>query len=467
MAKYRMSSLAMIIMSLPRILTARGRTVKAIFIYLLTAILISAAGFFLYRQYGDTILTEARRFIFPEEWEPVIQPLVDYLIKTQAITVLANALTGVFLVLISAVLFPLKEKISYSFEQQKQMSPEKVSEFGLFFQAWEEVKLVLSFAALQMSVFWLGYHTDPYRKIAADVLSYGLLFTIFSFDFIPPLLQRHRQSYASIGRVIWGRPLLLFGFGAVFTLPLSYFTGLMLEAQWQLPYLLAALLGMNLIVIIFGILAGTWVAGNLLPEVREAQPFSPAVRGSAAVIILLLLAANTYVFSLIGESLYKKTQVLKCEYTIVPDSFSFKLPQFTDGSWAGLAAGALTIMNDEDIKIKSDLKLKIKNPTEYDVLIEDSYITFKIDDTEISRSDLSEIEVGAGRTEVSDVTFTSEVEYGRLADLLTEKFIFNLSKMQIGLESIKKLEITLHLQVREGFTLPVYLVSYHEDGFEL
>ena len=181
------------------------------------AILGGTAWFLVAHQ--DDLRQVLLRYLLPESWVAAGGVLVDWFLATQTRAVVVNATVGGTLVLISVLLFPLKERVSAAYERGADLTDDAPSEFPLWFQAAEELKLVLLYVAAQMLILWIGYHPHPLRKQAATLLSFAYLFATFSVDFISPLLQRHRLSYSQILKVLLRHPVVLLSFGALFSLP--------------------------------------------------------------------------------------------------------------------------------------------------------------------------------------------------------------------------------------------------------
>lgn len=401
--------------------------------------LLALVGHLVVKHQHD-LLGAAARYVFPAEWEATAERLVERFLRAQLREVLVNATVGGTLVLLSVLLFPLKEQVSKTFERESRLTGEPIRELPLWLQAVEETQLFLLFLTAQMTIFWIGYPPDPTRRKVALVLSYATLFASFGVDFLAPLLQRHGLKYTTIYKVLLKHPVALFAFGAAFTLP-TVAAGRVAAAhpEWTFQRAVTVLFAVNTGCIAWACIAGTHVAARLLPAALATRRPSWVVRGLGFLGAAALLAANVWMFGTVGLSLQRKSQILKCRYTVVPGTLGLDLPELS-----ALARG-------EPLKLGVRLDVEIENPTRFDVAIEKNRLEVRHGDAVVALAGLTPMRVAAGAKVRQHVELPIRVSGAAL-------------RRGRALLEWRRYAVTLFLEVSEGFDFPVYLVKATAGG---
>jgi hypothetical protein len=372
-------------------------------------------------------------YLFPENWHFVANFIIDRFFAAQHKIVLINAAVTGSLILVAVLLFPIKELMSKSFEQDAKLSSRPIEEFPLWFQAWEEIKLFLLFCAVQMTIFWIGYHPSGFRTGLAIFLGYLFLAVSFAIDFLSPVMQRHKARYSQILKVLVRHPIASLVFGLVFSMP-PIIVGLVCNAHpnWSMTLILLLGFSANILSIAWAAVCGTWLGAKMLPRLESTPPSKIFTRIIAWLLLSLVLTLNCYAFISVGRSIHHKSQILKCDYSIDLDSFGFKRP-------------SLMALISKKIKAGINFDVIIENPTTVDVEIENNRIEVRHDKSLIATSHLSPTKIEAGTTIKQRVDFTIEIEAA------------SLLKIHRLLDT--NWQITLFLEVAEGFDFPVYLLS--------
>jgi hypothetical protein len=420
----------------PLRLRARSATWLVVYLLLAGAILWLVARLIL--AYRGEILGALVDYIFPAGWHEAGEMLIKRFFAEQERAVITNAAIAGSLLVVQLTLFPVKEALSAALERDGKLVGEPPSEYPLWFQGWEEIKLALFFFAMQGSIFWIGYTDDAFRKQLATMLSYLYLFVSISADFIAPVLQRHRLRYSKILKTLIAHPIVTLGFGAVFAAPPLVAQAVVnANREWSLGLVLAVQFGAAVLAIAWAAMGGTVVGAALLGEARARSTSSMPVRALTWSLLLGLLLWNGYRFGAVARSLHHKSQILKCEYAIDWSSFDFERP-----SLGGLAAG----LASDDVKIGLTFDVTITNPTGVDVEIEHNRIDIKQNSRSVATTSLPRLKVPAGQTVTSHIEFPLSIKPSQLTRL-DELF------------STKGWEATLWLEVARGFDFPVYLLS--------
>jgi hypothetical protein len=410
-------------------LRARARTARWLLAYVaLSATLLGVVGGLLVAHRADLrrLLLD---YLLPTDWHAVADYLIDRFVVFQARPVLVNAALSGAVLLISTVLFPLKERLSAVFEDEAGLTGRTPDPFPRWFQALEEAKLAVLYVTAQLTVLWIGYPPDPRRRALATALSYAYLFGSYGVNFVAPVLQRHRLRYAAILRALAVRPLLLFGFGAVFALP----PVLMARAAGTLSRgELAALFGLQIATLGWAVLAGTRVGAALLPEAQATRPPPPPVRWLGWLALAALLGAEGWLTGVVALSVHHKSQILKCRWSVDWGSFDWDRP-----SLGALLDGRV------DVAVRFDVE--VRNPTPFDVVFEDNRLELRHAGTLVATAALTPMTVPAGGVTRQPVGTRLELEASSLLEgrrLLDDRW-----------------NATLFVRVAPDVELPVYLLG--------
>lgn len=384
------------------------------------------------------LLDAAMDYLLPEEWHFASKLLVDNFFAAQEHAVITNAAIVASLLVVQITLFPLKEHVSLTLEEDNALLADPIDEHPLWFQAWEEVKLFVAMLAAQGTIFWIGYSQDTSRRLLATVLSFVVLFASVGIDFLSPILQRHKLRYSAILKTLLAHPVLLFAFGALFSLP-PIIAGNIAAGHptWSFGTQLGVLFGAQVLGIALAAIGGTLAGAPLVADAKRRRPSHVAVRVLAWAALLGLCVWNGQRFAAVGTSLHHKTQVLKCSYSVDWKSFHGDLPG---------KAELLAAARKGEITVSGGFTVTIANPTAVDVDIEDNRLELRNKDTLVARTSLPEVHVPAGGSATVPVRFPLTIAVGqvfRIRELITTQ----------------GWSLTLYLRVAEGFEFPIYIVT--------
>ncbi len=412
----------------------RGRTLGLFAVYVAACVAVLGAAAWLLIEYEGSVRAALLDYVFPESWHVPAAWIVDRFFATQQRAVLINALASGSIVLVSVLLFWLKEFVSASYESEGKLTSHPVREHPLWEQGWEELKLFAVYVAAQGTIFWIGYGSDPFLRGVALALSYAFLFSTFAVDFLSPVMQRHGGHYSRIAKTLMRHPMAALMFGALFSLP-PIVAGRWSAAnpEWSTTTAVLVLFSASLLAIAWAAIAGTWLAAKMLPTFLETRRSSVVSRTAAWSGLALVLAVNGYAFTAAGLSIHHKSQLLKLDYDVVLTSFSVETPRLRE-LLGNRAAGAISFDVD------------VHNPTPFDVAIEDNRIEVTHGGELIAESSLPRLAVSAGESVRAAVRMPLSMKPTLLAKGL-------------DLVDLESYEVTLYLQVAPHFELPVYLID--------
>jgi hypothetical protein len=452
-----------------RSLSTRGRLLLTL--YLMLAAMLLGLVLLLAEGQGDRLTTLLNHYLFPASWHPFSTTLVQVIIDRIPAGLVANVLVLSTLMMISLVLFPLKEKVSVNTEVRGGLTDGLPAEHPLWFQALEEIKMVGLNLAVILSLIWVGYQPGKLAAFLSVTLSAFQVACFFAIDFISPLLQRHGWRYADILPALARRPALSLTFGLMLGLP-AVAAGLVAGSATGMstPALLAMLFVAELIPIAVAIVAGTVVAAHLLPAMDRSRRAGRGVVVATYAVVILALVANTLVISAVGRSLHHKSQLLKCTYDVPLDSFELIKP---------------TVEELKSLKATIGLKfaVEVSNPSAIDVNIEKNRLVLTNGDERLLETSLPLLTVPANQSirhpieYKKTLTAESALEAGATMVRGAKKLWAGLKKaasdplgaLNRGVAFVKgaksradelrkNLRVVLYFEVLPGFEFPFYLV---------
>ena len=397
------------------------------------------AGFFLFSLFiwqlldnEEAIKSMLLDYFFPKSWHGFSEEIAKFIFDSQAKTVIANGIIAGSLVFASMFLFPIKEKYSAVFERESGLSDGSAFEFPLWLQAWEEVKLFLFYLTSQLVILWIGYYPFWWTKVISIGLSFLFLFFTFGLDFISPTLQRHRKRYSLVLKVLFRHPIVVIAFGALFSLPIIAISKIVfLFPELSLIEMTGILFLCNILFLTLAIPAGTRVAVSLLPVIDATKPPLKKTKIYGYSSMLATLAVMMFLHGGLISSFHHKSQLLKANYSIDWGSFDFDLPSLSN------------FLNDKALT-KMSFDLEINNPTEFDILIEESQIWIEKKDKVIATIDINGFNVPAGQTKKINLKFDSNSDLGKITNFR---------------EILENWRVDFHLEVWPGIPFVVNIAN--------
>lgn len=381
---------------------------------------------------GRPVLEDALLgYVLPADWLPYARPLLRGLAEGQSNTVFVNATLMTGIALAAGLLFRVKERLSRVFERGQPWAPAAPeNELPLWFQIVEEGRIFLLYLSLQLTFFWIGLSPDPARQVAATTLSTVFLWVQLALDFGAPGLQRRGWRYADVARVLLRRPLATLLFGALFTAPAQVAGHLLAPYAGEHPVgALAGLFAVTTVALPLAVLGGTRLAAELvaLPVV----PLRGLRRLAGHVAVWLLVAVNLASAGLALRTLHHMSQVLKCEYALVP------------GTWR-VKTSLLDPLVTGRVDVAASVEVDVRNPTPFDLDLKALRLDIRHQGDRIAEPSLTGLVVPAGERRRHRVELQLPLETATLAK--------GLSLLDPGWT------IRLRLRVLPGTELPLDLL---------
>lgn len=410
---------------------ARGAWGLTALYFVLVAFALAGTGWAL--TTGRPALSDALlRYVFPADWMPWVEPLAQGILSGQGNVVFVNAALMTGIAVAAALLFPLKERVSRAFEAGAAWAPDApVRELPLLFQAFEETRIFLVYLSLQLTLFWVGLSANPARQAFAAGASTVLLWVQMSLDFGAPVLQRRGRRYADIARLMLRRPLAALGFGALFAAP-AQLAGLLLAPQAaQAPErTLALLYAVTAVSLPLAVWGGTRFGAELVA--LPVEPLRGLKRLAGNLAVAALIAVNLASAGLALRTLHRMSQVLKCEYALVPDSWRVR-------------TGLLDAFATERLHLDASIEVDVRNPTPFDLEIHDLTFDVRHQGEPVAAPRLTGVRVPAGETRRQRLALTLPVALSTLGK--------GLALLDPGWA------VTLELEVLPGTSVPLRIVK--------
>lgn len=414
------------------------RSAAWLVVYLAAAASILGIVAYLVVSNRERMMDAVMSYVLPADWKVAAKFLVTKVFAQQEQAVITNAALSMSLMIVTITLFPLKEKVSATLEEDARLLREPFDEHPLWFEAWEEAKLFLGMLVAQGTIFWIGYSDDPVRRNIALVLSYLVLFAGVGLDFLSPILQRHRQRYSVMMKSFAANFVLVFVFGAIFALP-AIITARVTAAHtdWSASTQLGFAFGAQVLGIAAAAIGGTVAGAPVLADAKTRTRSRLPTRIAMWLIFLSLAAWNAHRFVILGRSINHKTQILKCDYDVDWSSFSADVPSAYELAMA---------INSNTITVGIHFDVAITNPTAVDVEIEDNRLELRQRDQLVAQTQLPRVHVRPGTTERVTVKLPLSIKPSqalRIRELVTTK----------------DWALTLWLHVDEDWDFPIYLLG--------
>ena len=379
-----------------------GKSYFSLATYTLLAVAVFGLTAWATMAHEQVIRQSLYAYLFPQSWHWMADKIVGFFFEAQTRVVLASFIISGALVVASALLFPIKEWCSASFEKKANPSVQ-FKEFPLWMQGLEELKLLTLYIAAQSVVLAIGYYPYDWCKVLSSVLGMGVLFFTFGLDFLSPAFQRHRVRYVNIVHTLLKAAPAVLLFGAIFSAPLLFL------GQWIIGHTKLSLLEvsawlflLNILCMAWAIPAGTQLGSKLRQNVLKRGALKQSTIRNAYIGVTAAAILGVAFHSTVALSIHHKSQILKCEYEVNWESFNTNLT-----SLKALFFGKETAQFTFD--------LTIHNPTAFDVDIEHSTLSIWQNSVLISKTQLEPIAVASGKTAVHPIQINTQMDLNNLS----------------------------------------------------
>ena len=151
-------------------------------------------------HYGPGLEDWLMAKLVPEVWRSTADDLLHRLFRDELRSFLVTSGFGLGIVVIGMTLFPLKEKLSATYEEERFPEFEKLPQPPLWRQGLEEVKLASLYLLLQGMSFYLAMQGHTTLATLGASLSVGYLVGAMALDHCAPFFQRRNRK---IHGILW------------------------------------------------------------------------------------------------------------------------------------------------------------------------------------------------------------------------------------------------------------------------
>jgi hypothetical protein len=413
-------------------LQLKRNSIKWLAIYFFSGLVVFSLFTWLMLSNQQLIKNVLLSYLFPQSWHAISEMLASFFFESQAKAVLGNMILSGSLVVASIFLFPVKEKYSAAFERDGNFQNGPPEEFPLISQAWDETKLFLLYLTAQSAILWIGYYPYTWATWLSILLSYLFLFFTFGLDFISPTLQRHRIEYILILKVLFKKPVLVFSFGLLFSFPVIILSRYVFAIEDLTLIEIASILFLaNIIFLTLAVPAGTRVASNLLRDARRTLPPGRQTLVYAYSIVSIIMVGSLFLHGMLISSMHHKSQLLKAEYRVDWSSIEFDLP-------------SLSKFIDGESTSNLSFDIIVKNPTEFDIAIENSSLYIEQGKNSIATIKLKGFEIPASSSRKIEIRMESTSDMSRISNFQ---------------DILKGWRIDMHMKLLPGISFILNLVE--------
>ncbi len=176
----------------------KGLTKYWFIIYVLAALLVLGGLLNLGVHLGPKLEDWLMAKFIPEVWQSTVDDLIHRLFRDELRSFLVTSGFGLGIVIIGLTLFPLKEKLSATYEKERFPELEKQAQAPLWRQGLEEVKLAGLYLILQGMSFYLAMQGQTTLATLGSSLSVAYLVGAMAFDHCAPFFQRRDRKLHGI-----------------------------------------------------------------------------------------------------------------------------------------------------------------------------------------------------------------------------------------------------------------------------
>lgn len=177
-----------------------GLTKYWFIVYVLSALLVLGAFLNLGVHFGPKLEDWLIGILFPEVWHSTVDDLLHRFFREELRAFLVTSGFGLGIILIGMTLFPLKEKLSLTYEVERFPELKDHPEVPLWRQGLEEVKLAILYLLLQWMSLFLTLQGHPFLGQLGTALSIAYLVGAMALDHCAPFFQRRDRK---IHGIIW------------------------------------------------------------------------------------------------------------------------------------------------------------------------------------------------------------------------------------------------------------------------
>lgn len=296
-------------------------------IYVLAALLVLGAFLNLGVHLGPKMESWLMAKLVPEVWHSTIDDLLHRFFREELRAFIVTTGFGLGIIIIGMTLFPLKEKLSATYEEERFPELEKQAPPPLWKQGLEEIKLAFLYLILQSLSLFLTLQGHPALAKIGTALSIAYLVAAMALDHCSPFFQRRNRK---IHGIIW----ILLRHAPSRTALIGFLCiGPVLILEKQLPSSLNPTIAISILVFteVLGMacatLLGCQLGASLLktqPNLAKNPPPGPWTFSYRALVSTLALWMAIF-FGWWSLLAYNHSRFMRCHYRPLWQDTRFKI----------------------------------------------------------------------------------------------------------------------------------------------
>mgnify|MGYP000026463478 CR=1 FL=1 len=296
-------------------------------IYVLAALLVLGGLLNLGVHLGPRLEAWLMVKLVPEIWRSTIDDLIHRFFSEELRAFLVTTGFGLGIIIIGMTLFPLKEKLSATYEEERFPEIEKQPQPPLWRQGLEEVKLAFLYLLLQGMSLFLAVQGHAFLSTLGAALSIAYLVAAMALDHCSPFFQRRDRK---IHGIIW---ILLRHAPLRTTLIGLLCIGPVIVLERQLPASLGPTVAIAILVFteVLGMACATLLGcrlGAALLKKKDGPAGQPApalwTLSYRTTVLILTIWLGVF-FSWWGNGIYTHYHFMKCQYRPLWKETDFKV----------------------------------------------------------------------------------------------------------------------------------------------
>ena len=296
-------------------------------IYVLAALLILSGLLNLGINLGPKLEAWLMVKLVPEVWHPTVNDLIQRFFFEELRAFLVTTGFGLGVVTVGITLFPLKEKLSTTYERERFPELEKQPLPPLWSQGLEEIKLAFLYFLLQGMSLFLAVQGYPILASLGAALSIAYLVAAMALDHCSPFFQRRNHKIHS---VIWillrHAPLRTTLIGLICIGPVIILERL-LPTSLDPGGAIAILVFTEVLGMACATLLGCHLGFALVTKEKEFTDQRPPALWTLSyrISFFILTIWLGVFFSWWGNRIHSDYQIIKCQYQPLWEKTEFKI----------------------------------------------------------------------------------------------------------------------------------------------
>jgi len=349
------------------------RTCAWLTVYQLSALTVLGTVLVLTKFYGPAARDALMAAFLPTEWHSFLIDLGERVFLEKITSIAISAGYGGVIVLIGITLFPIKEKLSLTYEEERFPEIDRGEDVSLPGQGWEEVKLLFLYLLFQLASLYLFVQGSEFLGFVSKGLSYFYLILAMALDHCLPFFHRRGKNLQQTAYFLLRHAPVYFLLMGVLCMAPAIILEQLTQRGFRADSGITLLVFTEVLGMTAACIAGSHLGGKLVTRMSQLEL---APRWWNLLYNSISICAFAFFITALSwwlQAASNHHQLLKCRYEPLWRDFSYKVTgkESTDG---------------RDAIIRLSLPLAVHNPTDSNLSLD--YTTFHLlsDSTSIGQA---------------------------------------------------------------------------------